>query len=442
MKNTRFLVYVTFLFFILSSHFVRIDARKHKKHKDIAPSSETPNDDSGSANTFSVTKYGAAGNGITDDTDAFSKAWTAACNSENSVMLVPSGTYLVNQITFSGDSCKSRMIFQVEGKIVAPSIGEFKAVSSDLAWLDFTKVNGLTIMGVGDAIIYGTGEGWWKSNKDTKPTISKAIRVIGCDDVIVTGITIQDSQQAHLKFDNCNGVDAYGITISSPPDSANTDGIHLQGSQKVNLYEIKIACGDDCISMQTGSSGINITNVQCGPSHGISIGSLGKDGSKACVSDVTVTDSYIFKSDNGVRIKTWQGGLGSVKGVKFSNIKVDNVEIGVDINQHYCDGGDGCGGENSQAVAISDVTFDNIHGSFSLYSVNLVCSGNKPCEDITLSRINLTPLSTANLEPSCSNAYGPTDSTAHCLKKSGSSSSSSYYKSSDNDGGYGNTDTC
>lgn len=47
-------------------------------------------------------------------------------------------------------------------------------------------------------------------------------------------------------------------------------------------------------------------NVDCGPGHGISIGGLGKDGTKACVSNVTVRDSSIQNTLNGVRIKTWQ----------------------------------------------------------------------------------------------------------------------------------------
>ena len=38
----------------------------------------------------------------------------------------------------------------------------------------------------------------------------------------------------------------------------------------------------------------------------ISIGSLGKDGTKACVSNVSVYDSNIHDTSNGVRIKTWQ----------------------------------------------------------------------------------------------------------------------------------------
>ena len=64
--------------------------------------------------------------------------------------------------------------------------------------------------------------------------------------------------------------------------------------------------GDDCISIQTGSSSIYIHDVNCGPGHGISIGGLGRDQTKACVSNVTVRDVKLQNTMNGVRIKTWQ----------------------------------------------------------------------------------------------------------------------------------------
>jgi len=64
--------------------------------------------------------------------------------------------------------------------------------------------------------------------------------------------------------------------------------------------------GDDCVSIQTGCSNIYIHNVNCGPGHGISIGGLGKENTKACVSNVTVRDVMMHNTMNGVRIKTWQ----------------------------------------------------------------------------------------------------------------------------------------
>lgn len=86
-----------------------------------------------------------------------------------------------------------------------------------------------------------------------------------------------------------------------------------------NIFCCNVACGwlkncslhfpvagDDCISIQTGCNGVKIHNVNCGPGHGISIGGLGRDSTKACVSNITVQDVNMYGTMTGVRIKTWQ----------------------------------------------------------------------------------------------------------------------------------------
>lgn len=71
----------------------------------------------------------------------------------------------------------------------------------------------------------------------------QALRFYGSIDVIVTGITIQNSPQCHLKFDNCVQVLVHDVTVSSPGDSPNTDGIHLQNTRDVMIHTSTLACG-------------------------------------------------------------------------------------------------------------------------------------------------------------------------------------------------------
>ncbi|KAL8236588.1 hypothetical protein R6Q59_017669 [Mikania micrantha] len=352
------------------------------------------------SNIFNVLDFGAKGDGTTDDTKAFEEAWVAACKLEASTLVVPKGSvFLINPISFSGPDCDPNIVFQLDGKIIAPKrSGSWD--SELLQWLEFTKLNGISIRGTG--VIDGQGSGWW-SESGTKPT---AVRFYGSSDVTVTGITIQNSQQTHLKFDDCQSVQVFDITVSSPGDSPNTDGIHLQNSQDVTIHSTRLACGDDCISIQTGCSGVNIQNVDCGPGHGISIGSLGKDNSRACVSNITVRDTKIHDTMTGVRIKTWQGGSGSVQGVTFSNIQVSRVETPIIIDQYYCDGGK-CQNKTS-GVAVSDISYQNIRGTYTYTPIRFACSANNPCTDVNLDTIQLQPAQQNEdlAEPFCSNAYG------------------------------------
>lgn len=63
---------------------------------------------------FSVLSYGAVGNGVHDDTQAFKMAWDAACAADDSpVILVPNHyTFMIQSAIFSGP-CKKSLVFQV-----------------------------------------------------------------------------------------------------------------------------------------------------------------------------------------------------------------------------------------------------------------------------------------------------------------------------------------
>lgn len=79
---------------------------------------------------------------------------------------------------------------------------------------------------------------------DTFVPFWQALRFYGSYNVKVTGIRIQNSPQCHLKFDNCEMLEVSNITLSSPGDSPNTDGIHLQNSRDAVIHHSDLACGN------------------------------------------------------------------------------------------------------------------------------------------------------------------------------------------------------
>ncbi|KAL1209097.1 Polygalacturonase [Cardamine amara subsp. amara] len=396
---------------------------------------------------FNVLDFGATGDGMSDDTEAFEAAWASACKVEASTMIIPAEyIFLVGPISFSGPYCQANIVFQLDGMIVAPTDSE-SWERGLLWWIEFTKLSGITIQGNG--VIDGRGSVWWeqdhptdddfkliiplnnsvqehppmpiRSKLDWMPSIKPtALRFYGSMDVTVTGITIQNSPQCHLKFDNCVQVLVHDVNVSSPGDSPNTDGIHLQNTRDVMIHTTTLACGDDCISIQTGCSNVYVHNVNCGPGHGISIGSLGKDSTKACVSNITVRDVVMHNTMTGVRIKTWQGGVGSVKGVLFSNIQLTEVQLPIVIDQFYCDHSR-CRNQSS-AVAVEGVTYEKIRGTYTVKPVHFACSDSFPCVDVQLSGIELKPMQLQYhmYDPFCWKTFGelntPTVPPIDCLQ--------------------------
>ena len=61
--------------------------------------------------------------------------------------------------------------------------------------------------------------------------------------LVVSGLRIKNSPQFHMKFDGCEGVLIDKVSISSPKLSPNTDGIHIEATKTVGIYNSLIANG-------------------------------------------------------------------------------------------------------------------------------------------------------------------------------------------------------
>ena len=67
--------------------------------------------------------------------------------------------------------------------------------------------------------------------------------------LVVSSLTIQNSPQFHMKFDGCEGVLIEKLSISSPKLSPNTDGIHIENTKSVGIYDSQIANGNQTTSV-------------------------------------------------------------------------------------------------------------------------------------------------------------------------------------------------
>lgn len=154
----------------------------------------------------------------------------------------------------------------------------------------------------------------------------------------ISGITSINSKYFHVLVFGCNDVTFDSVTISAPGDSPNTDGIHVAVSQNIIIQNSFIGTGDDCVSIGDNTLNLTVSGVQCGPGHGISIGSLGRNFNEEDVVGLTVKNCSFKMTQNGVRIKTWENGPKDlhVRDLVFENITMEDVENPVIIDQKYC----------------------------------------------------------------------------------------------------------
>lgn len=74
--------------------------------------------------------------------------------------------------------------------------------------------------------------------------VVQALRIVSSVNVVVTGIKIQNSPRIHIYFDFCQHVQVFGLTVLSPAESLNTDGIHIANVQDARIYNNTVACGN------------------------------------------------------------------------------------------------------------------------------------------------------------------------------------------------------
>ncbi|XP_050233635.1 probable polygalacturonase At1g80170 [Mercurialis annua] len=357
-----------------------------------------------------VGDFGALGDGATNDTMAFKKAWDIACSFPARTRIVIPAEYalLIHPVDLSGP-CKSRITLIISGTIVAPKDPAVWDGLNPRKWIYFHGVNHLTLDGGGT--INGMGHRWWARSCKIKPEnpcrhAPTALTFHRCKNLKIMNLKVIHGQQMHVSFTGCNRVMASRLVVTSPAFSPNTDGIHISESRRVEVRDSIVRTGDDCISIVNNSSQIKIRKITCGPGHGISIGSLGKYNSSSDVHDIIIDGAFLSNTDNGLRIKTWQGGSGNASNIRFQNVFMKNVSNPIIIDQYYCDSRLPCANQTS-AVKVANISFTNIKGtSATEQAVLFACSDYSPCQGLHLEDIWLVSHNGTILESFCWEAYG------------------------------------
>jgi len=127
----------------------------------------------------------------------------------------------------------------------------------------------------------------------------------------------------------------WGITINTPPDSPNTDGVDPSRTKNGVIAYTKISTGDDNIAVKgagpTVVDGLIVAHNHFGRGHGMSIGSETNGG----VRNVSVCDLSLDGTDNGLRIKSDSSRGGLVQGIAYSDICIRNSRHPLVFDPYY-----------------------------------------------------------------------------------------------------------
>src|SRR5204863_9434953 len=130
-----------------------------------------------------------------------------------------------------------------------------------------------------------------------------------------------------------DGVNIDGVTIISPKDTPNTDGIDPDSCRNVRIANCYISTGDDCIIIKSGykqqtqdplvpSENITISNCVFGLGQsGVGIGSETAGG----VRNVAISNCVCDGTRRGLYFKTARGRGNVVENIRATNLVMRNI---------------------------------------------------------------------------------------------------------------------
>lgn len=287
-------------------------------------------------NTFLVTKFGAVGDGKTMNTAAIQKTVDAASAAGGGIVLVPEGNFLTGPFTLA-----SQINLQLaKGATILITDDIKNYPSADERYQDCISVVGAHDIEIsGEGAIDGQGKAWWDAFRADKAMTHRPymIKFNKCSRVYVHGVTLTNSPMFHLVPQNCTDVTIQGITIQSPANAPNTDGIDPSGWNYL-ITNCTIDDGDDNIAVKPGGNSrspgdknFTITNCTFRHGHGMSIGSGTDNG----IEDLRVSNCTFDSTDAGIRIKTSRGRGGLLQNLTYENLTMTAVKNPIYIIDWY-----------------------------------------------------------------------------------------------------------
>lgn len=340
--------------------------------------------------TVSLTDFGGKGDGMTLNSEAFAKAMAHLSEQGGGTLNVPAGVWVTGPIEF-----KSNINLHLDGGAIIvfspdDSLYDTRYVVYEgyEAWRTQSPISAYNLENIaitGDGIIDGNGSMWrpvkkekmntaewnnliatpggvvdgnrWypsqgyidgekfaKENPGKPMTKEDAVKykkylrpvmvqLVGCKNVMLQGVTFQNSPAWNVHPLLCTDLTVDGVFIKNPDYAQNGDGLDVESCRNVLIYRSTLDVGDDAICIKSGKDeagrkrGVPTENVvvrDCRVFHGHGGFVVGSEMSGG-VSNISVADCQFAGTDIGLRFKSCRGRGGVVK-----NIFIDNVNM-IDI---------------------------------------------------------------------------------------------------------------
>jgi len=260
-------------------------------------------------------------------------------------------------------------------------------------------------------VLEDNGAIWWPSEEARKDRRPVLLKLVNCRNVLLEGVTFQNSPAWNLNPTLCENVTIRDVTVRNPWYSQNGDGLDLEHCRNVIVRSSRFDVGDDAICLKSGANekgrhiGAPTENVlveDCVVYHGhggVTIGSEMSGG----VRNIRVNNCLFMGTDVGLRFKSQRGRGGVVEKIYISNVRMTDIATdAIGFNMYYSGQapldaqGDLTTGE-MKAVAASeetpqfrDIYFDDIVCRGARSAIVLQGLPEMPLRGIHLKNVSIT----------------------------------------------------
>ena len=378
--------------------------------------------------TFNIIDFGAKGDGVTKNTEAFRKAIDACSAAGGGTVLVPAGKWLTGAIHLKSNvnlhfEMGAELHFSDNPDDYLPAVFTRWAGTEVYNYSPLIYANNCENIAVtGPGKLFGHGDNWWDWFSNGEKTIKSIyknqvlknilpnkriagtpeaglrpqfISPVNCKNVLFEGFSIS-SPGPFWTFDiiYCENVIVRGLTVETR-GGPNTDGINFNSCKNALIEYCSLNTGDDAVGLKSGinedgwrvgrpTENVVIRNVEVFYSLGAII--IGSDMSGG-IRNIYAHDCNFDGSDIGIRIKSNASRGGIVENIYFDNIRMDNImHEAIRVETNY---GAFMASENGDAFpTFRNFNFSNITCEYADQAITMQGTMQKPVENVVIKNSN------------------------------------------------------